>query len=269
MSGVLVEITEGVADVRLNRPEKINAIDAGIFEGILDAGRQIAHDPTVRAVVLSGEGRGFCSGLDTASLGEMASGDLTADDDSVQAAADERSPSGANRAQSVAWIWQEVPQPVIAAVHGAAFGGGLNLALGADIRLIHPDARLAFVEATWGLVPDMSATQSLRNLVRLDVAKELVLTGREVSGAEAVEIGLGTRLSDDPLADAMAMATTMTGHSPDAMRAVKALLNDSRRLELSAGLAREFDYSGSLMGTPNQIEAVLARLEGRPAVYEI
>lgn len=268
MSGVLVDVADGVANIRLNRPDKVNAIDAPIFEGLVDAGRRLADDTRVRAVVLSGEGRGFCSGLDTASLGDMASGDLAAGDDSVQAAVAERSPTGANRAQLVAWIWQEIPQPVIAAVHGAAIGGGLNLALGADIRLVHPEARLAFVEATWGLVPDMSATQSLRNLVRLDVAKELVLTGREVSGTEAVEIGLATRLSDDPRADALRLAAQIAANSPDAMRAVKALLNESRQLHLADGLAREFDYSGSLMGTPNQIEAVMAKLESRPASYE-
>ena len=217
--------------------------------------------------MLSGAGKGFCSGLDTASLGDMASGDLSADD-AVQATIAERSPTGANRAQLVAWIWQEIPQPVIAAVHGAAFGGGLNLALGADIRVVHPDARLAFVEATWGLVPDMSATQSLHHVVRLDAAKELVLTGREVSGTEAVEIGLATRLSDDPHAEATTMARTIAGHSPAAMRATKALLNESRQLDLADGLAREFDYSGAFMGTDAQIEAVMAKLEGRDAVYD-
>jgi len=266
VSGVLIEVAGGVADVRLNRPDKLNAIDEAILTGLVEVGRQIADDRSVRAVVLSGAGRAFCSGVDTATLGNMASGDLTADD--VRAANASRSPSvGVNRAQEATWIWQEIPQPVIAAVHGAAFGGGLNLALGADIRLVHPEARLAFVEATWGLVPDMSATQSLRHLVRLDRAKELVLTGRKVSGAEAAEIGLATRTTMDPRKDALDLATTIARNSSDAMRAVKTLLNRSRHLGLAEGLALEFEQSGSLMGTSNQIEAVMSRLEGRPAVY--
>jgi enoyl-CoA hydratase/carnithine racemase len=156
---------------------------------------------------------------------------------------------------------------VIAAVEGVAFGGGLHIALAADIRIMAPDARLAFVETSWGLVPDLSGTQSLRRLVSLDVAKKLIYTGREINGVEAVELGLGTELSDTPVEDALAMAREIAGRSPDAIRAAKRLLNDSGLVPLAEGLANEFRLSSSLMGTPNQVEAVMARLQKRDPDY--
>ncbi len=260
---VIVEIEEGVARVRLNRPEKKNALDAEMFEGILAAAHRLREDRSVRAVVLSGEGDAFSSGLDVANLAAMAGGSLNPESESIQEATRDRSRDGANRAQQLAWLWQELPAPVIAAVHGSAFGGGLHIALGADIRFVSPDARLAFVEITWGLVPDLSGTQALRRGVRLDVAKKLILTGEVVDGARAVELGLATELSERPLEDALALARTIASRSPDAVRAAKRVLNASGLVPLAEGLANEMAASASLMGRPNQIEAVMAKLEKR------
>jgi enoyl-CoA hydratase/carnithine racemase len=264
---VRLECDGGVAHVRLNRPEKKNALDADMFEGILAAARQVAADASLRAVVLSGAGDAFSSGLDVSSLGQMATGALNPESDSIKAATRDLSRDGANRAQQLAWAWHELPVPVIAAVHGVAYGGGLHIALGADIRFISPEARLAFVEVTWGLVPDLSATQSLRRLVPLDVAKKLIFSGEAIDGRKAVALGLGTELSDQPLDDAMALARLIAQRSPDAIRAAKRVLNQSGLVPLAEGLANEMSASAGLMGGANQIEAVLSKLEKRPARF--
>jgi len=265
---VKVDLNEGVAHVRLNRPEKKNALDAGMFDGLLGAARNLRDDTSVRAVVLSGEGDSFSSGLDVSSLGEMASGDLDPESDSIREATRDLSRDGANRAQQLAWLWQELPVPVIAAVKGVAYGGGLHIALGADIRFIAPDARVAFVEILWGLVPDLSGTQALRRLVPVDVAKKLIFTGEVISGERAVALQLATELSDDPVADAIALAQLIAQRSPDAIRAAKHLLNTSGLVPLDEGLANEFRASAGLMGGKNQVEAVMAKLQRRPAHFE-
>lgn len=264
---VPVEIEDGVAHVRMNRPEKMNALDADMFDGILAAVDRIRADLSVRAVVLSGEGVAFSAGLDVASLGQMATGELNPETDSIQAVTRDLSRDGANRAQQLAWAWHELPVPVIAAVHGAAYGAGLHIALGADIRFVAPDARLAFVEVTWGLVPDLSGTQSLRRLVSLDVAKKMIFSGEVVEGIKAVAMGLGTELSDNPVEDALAYARVVAQRSPDAVRAAKALLNDSVLVPLAEGLAAEMSASAGLMGKPNQIESVMSKLQKRPADF--
>ncbi len=258
---VIIEINGGVCEVRLNRPDKRNAVDTEIMDGLLAAVEQIRADKSIRVVVLSGEGKGFCAGLDMASFGDMASGDLTAD--SAASAYDDTNASGANRVQQLGWAWQDLAVPVIAAVHGGAMGGGLNMALGADIRIVAPDARLGFVEITFGLLPDMSATQSLRHIVRLDRIKELIFTGRKFTGSEAYEYGLATMLSDTPREDALAMAKTIAGRNPDAVRAAKQLLNDSMFSSTHDGLVAESNCSRQLMGTPNQIEAIMCGFESR------
>lgn len=258
---VIVESNEGVVHVRLNRPDKRNAIGSEIIEGLLAALDTIRADNCARAVVLSGEGKGFCAGLDMANFGSMLDGDLNAD--SAAEAYDELSPAGANRVQQLGWGWQELPVPVIAAVHGAAMGGGLNLAMGADIRVVAPDAKLGFVEISFGLLPDMSATQSLRHLARLDRIKELIFTGRRFTGVEAYEYGLATLLSDNPRQDALAMAQTIATRNPDAIRAAKKLLNDSMFSSTHDGLVAESNCSRELLGTPNQIEAIMSGFESR------
>ena len=258
-----ITVDDHVADVRLNRPEQRNAIDGQMMRAIADAALEIGADASIRAVVLSGEGKGFCSGLDMSSFAEMASGDLSGDSEEVRAAAADLSPGGAAHPQRVGWAWYELPQPVIAAVHGAAFGAGIHVMLGADIRYITPDARLAFVETNWGLIPDLSGTQGMRRAVRLDVAKELVMTSREFSGAEAVEYGFATRVSDRPYDDAMETAHLIAQKSPAAIRAAKKVLNDSALRSVAEGLAHELELSTALLGSAEQLEAVMARLENR------
>jgi enoyl-CoA hydratase/carnithine racemase len=260
---VLLELDAGVAHVCLNRPEKKNALDTGMFEGLVQAAHRVRDDPSIRVAVLSGAGDCFCSGLDFSTFGAMADGGLDAESEDVAAASRDLSPAGANRAQQIAWLWQEVPVPVIAAVRGAAYGGGFHIALGADIRFIAPDARIAFVEITWGLVPDLSGTQALRRLVPLDVAKKLIFSGEPISGTQAVAWNLGTELSDRPLEDAFALARVIASRSPDAVRAAKQLLNSSGLVSLREGLANEFQASAGLMGGANQLEAVVARLQKR------
>lgn len=251
----------GIADVRLNRPEKMNACDNEMFAALHEAGREVAANRSVRAVVLSGEGRAFCAGLDVSSFGGMADPSKRQPRDTSLFQSNPESP--ANFAQSAAWVWTEVPVPVIAAVHGVAFGAGIQIALAADIRFIAPDARMSVMEIKWGLIPDVTATQTLRRLVRLDVAKELTFSGRIVSGAEAVELGLATHLSETPREAAMALAAEIAQKSPDAIRAGKQLLNESGLVDVADGLRMEAELQATLIGKPNQVEAVKSNLEKR------
>ena len=260
---VTISLEDGVADVRMNRPEKLNALDTAMFEGLVSAGRELAANPKVRAVVLSGNGRAFCAGLDFASFMGMASEERPARNILGR---EEGNP--ANFGQMAAYVWTSLPVPVIAAVHGVAFGGGLQIALGADIRFIAPDAQMSVMEIKWGLIPDMSGTQTLRHLVRLDVAKELTFTGRIFSGVEAVELGLATHTSDKPLDSALAMAREIAGKSPDGIRAGKQLLNQAVRGTMEEGLKLEESLQRSLVGTPNQIEAVQANMQKRAPKFK-
>ena len=263
-----ISIENHIAHVRLNRPDAHNAIDGAIMEGLLGFAQRMIEAPgEVRVIVLSGNGKSFCAGLDMSSFGEMVSGDLSSERADVAEALQDVSPGGANRAQQVAWLWQEVSVPVIAAVHGAALGGGLNLALGADIRIVHPAAKMGFVEITFGLLPDMSASQSLRRLVSLDRMKELVLTGRRFSGEDALQYGLATGLSATPVEEALAMAAQIAARNPEAVRAAKQVLNHSALVDVAVGLAEEAQAMRDLLGTPNQLEAITAQFEGRPPKF--
>jgi len=259
---IVVSFENGVADVRMSRPDKLNALDAAMFQALAETGQSLAQDPSLRCVVLSGEGRGFCAGLDVMSFARPS------DSDAPRMNLLDRAPgSVATHAQSAADVWRTLPVPVIAAVHGVCFGGGLQIALAADIRLVTPDARLSVMEIKWGLVPDMTGTQTLRRLVRLDIAKELTFSGRIVSGAEAAEIGLATRVCDDPIAEATQMAAAIAGRSPDAIRAAKHLLEQSGLVDLETGLRLEAELQGQLLGSPNQIESVKANVEKREPRY--
>ncbi|MGH0030807.1 MAG: crotonase/enoyl-CoA hydratase family protein [Myxococcota bacterium] len=254
---VRIERRDGIADVRMVRADKMNAVDADMFLALIAAGDELMSDRSVRAVVLSGEGRAFCSGLDIPSL--MAGGG----DRKGPRLSDRMGDSPANIAQRCSWVWQEVPMPVIAAVHGVAYGAGFQIAMGADIRFVAPDARLSLREAHWGLIPDVSVTQTLRHVIRHDVAKELTFTGKVVSGVEANEMGLVTHLSDDPHADAWKLAEEIAGRSPSAVRAGKQLWNQALDGSIEEGLALEAKLQGTVMGKPNQIEAVKANMEKR------
>jgi enoyl-CoA hydratase/carnithine racemase len=263
---VTFTITDGVADVRMNRADKRNALDGAMFQALADVGEQMKTEPGVRAVVLSGEGSSFCAGLDFSSFQKMAGreGLPTNDDDSPGSMKEGRI---THLGQQVCWVWQEIPVPVIAAVHGHALGGGIQIALGADIRVVHPDTQMSVREVHWGLVPDMSGTLMLSSLVRSDVAKELVFTARVFDGREAFALGLATSLSDTPHKTAMAMAGDIAGRSPDAVRGAKALLNGLFNQGAAQQFAEERRVIGSLLGKPNQIEAVMANFEKRPPAF--
>ncbi|MEL7156047.1 MAG: crotonase/enoyl-CoA hydratase family protein [Actinomycetota bacterium] len=256
-----VNIENGVADVRLNRPEKMNALDGAMFGALAETSEALAQDPSLRCVVLSGEGRSFCAGLDFASFQGMSDSEgARAETASITDPTEGRI---THRGQQAVYGWTSMPVPVIAAVHGHALGGGVQLALGADIRIVAPDAKMSVLEIRWGLIPDMTGTQSLVNLVGLDVAKELTFTGRTVSGTEAVELGMATRLSDDPRTDALELAHEIASKSPDAVRAAKRLFNEAPKVSVADGFAQERAEIGALIGSPNQVEQVKAFFEKR------
>jgi len=250
----------GVATVTMVRVDKHNALDQAMFEGLMEAAERLASDVSVRAVVLHGEGKSFCSGLDVASFMSGGGGTgvlLTRDEGRV-----------ANFAQRVTYDWSLVPAPVIAAIHGNCFGGGLQIALGADIRIAAPDAKLSVMEIKWGLVPDMGITQTLPRLVPIDVAKELTFTGRVVSGSDASALGLVTRTADDPLASALALADEIAQKSPSAVRAAKRLYDETWASDdTAAALVLESELQEGLIGKPNQIAAVVAGMSGEPPVF--
>lgn len=276
---VTISVTNGIADVRLNRPDKRNALDNAMFKGIVEAGEWVKSASGVRVVVLSGEGASFCAGLDFSSLSALAGRDSdsnTGDSNvtSTGAGAEASTAIGslgdgqiAHLGQRTAWVWQEVAVPVIAAVHGHALGGGFQVALGADIRFAHPDTKMSVRESFWGLSPDMTASLFLSRLTRPDVAKELAMTARIISGAEAHALGIVTHLSDDPRAAAFDLAHELLGRSPDAVRGVKALFNRLANADAAEMFALERETITSLIGTPNQAEAVAAGMENRPPVF--
>jgi len=253
---VSIEISEGVADVRLARPDKLNALDPAMFAGIIAAIARLEQEPGLRAVVLSGEGRGFCAGLDMASMASAGAGtDLMA-----------RTQGLANDFQAVAWGWRTLPVPVIAAVHGMAFGGGLQIASGADVRIAAPGTRLSVMEMKWGIVPDMAGYALWRGNVRDDALRELAYTAREFDAEEAQALGFVTRIAEDPHAEALALARAIAGRNPEAIRAAKRLAN----LEADAGetLLAESREQAALLRTPNQIEAVMANMQKRAPLFK-
>ncbi len=252
---ITIAVENHVADVRLARPEKLNALDPAMFSALIDAIAQLADTPGLRAVVLSGEGGGFCAGLDMASMTSAGSGvDLAA-----------RSHGLANDFQQVAWGWRTLPVPVIAAVHGVAFGGGLQIASGADVRIAAPDARLSVMELKWGIVPDMAGFALWRGTVRDDVLRELTYTAREFDAEEAQALGFVTRIAPDPHADAMRLAQAIAGRNPDAIRAAKRLAN--LEADAAAILLAESREQAALLRSPNQIEAVMANMQKRMPAF--
>ena len=258
---VSVKLVDGIADVRLTRPDKRNALDPAMMEQIIAAGEQVKVMAGARAVVLSGEGASFCAGLD---LGSMRS--LAGDGPRRESSALSRQPDGeiTHRAQKMCWVWQELAIPVVAAVHGHALGGGLQLALGADIRIVHPDTQLSLREVYWGLVPDMTGTLTLARLVRADILKDLMFSARVFDGREARELGVATRVSETPYEDAMALARGYAERSPAAVRAAKELANTLLYRDAADQFAAERRLIHGLAGTAEQAEAVRAHFEKRP-----
>ncbi len=257
---VTVSISDGIADVRFNRADKRNALDGAQFAAIEQAGEELKSTPGLRVVVLSGEGESFCAGLDFSMFSGMAGDGARGSEGNPGDI-----PAGriTHRGQQICWVWQELPVPVIAAVHGHALGGGFQIAMGADIRIAHPDTKWSVREVHWGLVPDMTGTFMLSRLVRSDIARELTYTARMVDGREAYELGLCTRLSDRPYDDAMVLAREIAGRSPGAVRGSKALFNHMFTAGAADQFALERQLIGDQIGTKNQVEAIMSNMENR------
>lgn len=255
---ISVSLLDGVADVRLVRGDKMNALDAAMFDALVGTAEKLNTQKGLRAVVLSGEGRAFCAGLDTGRFAAM--GDKTSKLGLRDLAV--RTHGLANHSQQAVWGWRQLPVPVIAAIHGVAFGGGFQLALGADMRFLAPDARMSIMEIKWGLVPDMAGTPILSQLVRDDIFRELTYTGRIFSAQEAMSYGLATRICDDPRNAALEIAREIAVKSPDAVRAIKRLLNNLS-IDPGPALLAESVEQMKLMGSSNQMEAVRANIEKR------
>lgn len=263
---VSITIEEGVADVRLIRVDKMNALDDDMFEAIIEAGTRLKTERGLRSVVLSGDGRAFCAGLDTGNFQRMA------------AASSDPRPAGrllprthgvANRPQYAVWVWREVPVPVIAAVHGVAYGGGFQLTLGADMRYVAPETKMAVMELKWGLVPDMAGMALMRHLMRDDVIRDLTYSARVFTGEEASRLGLVTKLTGNPREEALATAREIALKNPDAIRAAKRLMNAAPLLSDEDILLAESREQDALGGKPNQIEAVMAQLQQRKPNFQV
>ena len=272
---VTISVVDGIADVKMNRADKRNALDNAMFTSLNAAGEYLKKLDGLRVVVLSGDGASFCAGLDFSSFAQMAEAGAKANAADNKADREPDMNAGSmvdgritHMAQQVCWVWQEVPVPVIAAVHGHALGGGIQIALGADIRIVHPDTQLSVREVHWGLIPDMTGTLMLSRLVRPDIVKNLVFTARVFSGQEAHEMGIATQLSQNVHADAMTMAREIAGRSPEAVRGAKKLIN----LLANSGAAEQFAAEratiGQLIGSANQAEAVMSHFEKRPPIFE-
>ena len=261
MRTVSLDIRQGIATVQLERPEKRNAVNLEMFNELGACGRDLGAERDLRAVVLAGAGDVFCAGLDFALF-------TGAGPPALQDLMSPRAGSPANLFQSAAWVWRELPVPVICALHGVAYGAGLQIALGADIRIAAPDTQLSIMEVRWGLVPDMGLSVTARGLVRVDVLRELAWSGRVIGAPEARDAGLVTALADDAQAAARRLAELIAAHSPDAVRGIKTLLRDGWEQAPATALALEAVAQSRLVGTVNQQEAVRANLGNRLPHFE-
>jgi enoyl-CoA hydratase/carnithine racemase len=267
---IRITMTDGVADVRLSRPDKMNALDQAMFDALVETGSSLVRQPGLRAVVISGEGRAFCAGLDMGRFAQMAGPAEAGSIVSNELRLGTRSHGIANASQYAVMVWQDIPVPVIAAVHGVAFGGGFQLALGADLRFVAPDTKMSVMEIKWGLVPDMGGTLLMPRLARGDVIRELTFSGRVFSGAEALSMGFATRVCEDPYTAALAFAREVAGRSPHAVRAGKRLMKLMETGDAAAILRTESHEQVRLLGSTNQKEAVVANLQKRaPSFVEV
>ena len=256
-------LEDGIADVRLIRTDKMNALDNAMFSGITEAINKLKETPGLRVVVLSGEGRAFCAGID---LSNFSSADSGGGEEKVGNLSP-RVHGISNGPQYVAYGWREIPVPVIVAGHGVIFGGGLQIFSGADVKFIHPETRCAVMEMKWGLVPDMAGYPLWRENVRGDILRELTYTNREFTGAEAVELGFATHVSDDPHADAMALAKTIAHKNPAAIRAAKRLFDKMSHATDAELLQMESSEQDEIIRKPNQVEAVMSSMQKRTPVF--
>ncbi len=262
MSRVSVTYENHIAQVRLTRADKMNAVDQGMIDAVIAAGQEVAASDA-RCVVLSGEGKAFCAGIDISGLSGMIGKDPAE-------LLMPRSHGGGttNQWQEVAMIWARMDIPVIAAIHGVCFGAGMQLALGADIRIAAPGTKFAVMEMKWGIVPDMGGMVLLPKLVRTDVLRRLTYTAEQIDAAQAERWGLITEIADDPMADAIALATVIAGKSPSAVRAAKRLIAVAVTADEATVLDAESRAQCGLMGKPHQMEVVAAEFGKRPAVFK-
>jgi enoyl-CoA hydratase/carnithine racemase len=258
---VLVDIDNHVATVILNRAGKRNAVDFDMFEALSAAADELAANTAVRAVVLCGDGPDFCAGIDISVFSGEGIGENTAE------LMQPRTSSGANFFQQVAVCWRDLPVPVIAALQGSVFGAGFQICMGADMRYAASDMRMSIMEIRWGLIPDMGISATLPGVVAEDRVRELAYTGRVVKAKEARQLGLVTAVVDDPLASATAVAHVIAGKSPDAIRAIKRLVNESWTGDSRDSLKLEAELQAAVMAGPNQREAAAANLEKRSPTF--
>lgn len=262
MTRVSVEIKDHVALVTLTRGDKMNAVDIEMAEAIVAAGERLKGDVEIRAVVLAGEGRAFCAGLDVMNFAKFAGTD-------PHELVMPRTHGEANLFQEVALVWRKVPVPVIAALHGNVFGAGLQLALGADYRFAHPETKLAVMEMKWGLVPDMGGMVLMPALVRSDVMRRLVYTAEQVGAEQALGYGLVSELANNPLEAAQKMAQTIAGKSPSAIRSAKRLMSFAEsNLSPADVLIEESREQAGLIGNADQMEQIAANVQKRAAKFE-
>ncbi|MFT4716832.1 MAG: enoyl-CoA hydratase/carnithine racemase [Paracoccaceae bacterium] len=261
---VTITIKDHIAEVALSRPEKMNAIDTEMFHAIAQAGDSLKGNKDVRAVVLYGQGPNFCAGIDTSVFGKF----IAEIDDIRKQMLNPPAGELANLFQKPGFVWQELDVPVIAALQGSTFGGGAQIALGADFRIAGPDLKFSIMESKWGLIPDMGITQNLPKLLRADQAKELMMTARILDADQALEMGLVTRLADDPLAAARAFAAELITRSPDVLRDVKRLIEETWSAPLGEGMKLEAELQARILASPNQVEAVMANVQKRPAKFK-
>ncbi|WIY23545.1 crotonase/enoyl-CoA hydratase family protein [Parasedimentitalea psychrophila] len=260
MARVSIEYKDHIAHVTLTRGDKMNALDSEMVKAIIAAGQEVAASDA-RAVVLSGEGKSFCAGLDLMSFAQM--GQVDPQDWLMT-----RSHHDANEMQEVAMVWRRLPMPVIAAIQGVAYGGGLQLALGADIRIAAPDARLSVMEMKWGIVPDMGAMALLPRLLRSDVLRRLTYTAEVVQAEQALNWGLVTELAKDPLVRAQDLASQIANQSPAAIRAAKRLIEQAEAEDRGSVLLAESTEQVALIGKPEQMEVIAAQMGGRKPVFK-
>jgi enoyl-CoA hydratase/carnithine racemase len=258
-SVVKYEQKGAVAIVTLNRPDKYNAMSLEMFDQLIVTSEKIAKDRTVRAVVLTGEGKVFCSGMDIANFNPDS--DLTAT--SIQ----KRTHGICNKWQKAIWTWWECPVPVIAAVKGLSYGAGLQLTMAADIKYVHPETRFSILEMKWGLIPDLSGTQLMRGNVREDIFKELTFTNRIFSAEEAVQYGFATHVSGYPMKAAMEIANKIATKNPAAIIKAKTLINSAKYVSAKEGLQAESDLQQEIMMKPDQLEAVYANMQKRSPLF--
>lgn len=256
---VSVELRDDVAYVTLSRPDKHNGLDWNMFCGLIAAARSLRKNRTLRAVILQGEGPSFCSGLDVPSFFSQPAKALR-----IFLKYGVRT---TNIAQEVAWCWRKLPVPVIAVLHGRCYGGGLQIALAADFRYATPDCELSVMEVKWGLVPDMTGSVTLRELLPMDVAKELAMTGRVFNAVEAKSLNLVTGVADDPLAVADALVQTIKTRSPDAVSGVKALFDQTWNASVADAFAVESRIQMKMFMSRNQRIAARANLAKQSPKY--